>query len=75
MDVKKFPDKTSPVEFIPRLFQQMTDDIKRNCEAKGNDKLHMSIYHPSLRLAIFIPYTNASDLSRELITQEIEKIL
>ena len=36
VDVKKFPDKTSPVEFIPRLFQQMADDIKRNCEAQGN---------------------------------------
>ena len=51
----------------------MVDDIKRNCEAQGNDKLRMSIYHPSLKLAIFIPYTNASDLSGELITQEIEK--
>ena len=75
VDVKKFPDKTSPVEFIPRLFQQMVDDIKRNCEAQGNDKLRMSIYHPSLKLAIFIPYTNASDLSGELITQEFEKVL
>ena len=74
VDVKKFPDKTSPVEFIPRLFQ-MADDIKRNCEAQGNDKLRMSINHPSLKLAIFIPYTNASDLSGELITQEIEKVL
>ena len=75
MDVKKFPDKTSPVEFISRLFQQMTDDIKRNCGAQGNDKLRMSINHLSLKLAIFIPYTNASDLSGELITQEIEKVL
>ena len=75
LDVKKFPDKTSPVEFIPRLFQQMADDIKRNCEAQGNDKLRMSINHPSLKLTIFIPYTNASDLSGELITQEIEKVL
>ena len=75
MDVKKFPDKTSPVEFIPRIFHHMTDDIKRNFEVQGNDKLRMSIYHPSLKLAIFIPYTNASDLSGELITQEIEKVL
>ena len=35
----------------------------------------MSISHPSLKLAIFIPYTNASDLSGELITQEIERVL
>ena len=75
VDVKKFPDKTSPVEFISRLYQQMVDDIKRNCEAQGNDKLRMSINHPSLKLAIVIPYTNASDLSGELITQEIEKVL
>ena len=34
VNMKKFPDKTSPVEFIPRLFQQMTDDIQRNCEAQ-----------------------------------------
>ena len=53
----------------------MADDIKRNCEAQGNDKLRMSIYHPSLKLAIFIPYTDASDLLGELITQEIEKLL
>ena len=38
VDVKTFPDKTSPVEFIPRLFHQMVDDIKRNCKAQGNDK-------------------------------------
>ena len=75
VDVKKFPDKTSPVEFIPRLFQQVVDDIKRNCEAQGNDKLRISINHPSLKLAIFVPYTNASDLSGELITQEIETVL
>ena len=73
--MKKLPDKTSPIEFKPRLFQQMADDINRNCEVQGNDKLRMSIYHPSLKLAIFIPYTNASDLSGELITQEIEKVL
>ena len=71
--MKKFPDKTSPVECIPRLFQQMADDIKRNCEAQENDNLLMNIYHPSL--TIFIPYTNASDLSGEFITQEIEKVL
>ena len=75
VDVKKFPDKTSPVEFIPRLFQQMADDIKRNCGAQGNDKLRIRINHPSLKLAIFISYMNASDLSGELITQEIKKVL
>ena len=35
----------------------------------------MSFYHPSLKLAVFIPYRNASDLSGELIAQEIEKVL
>ena len=75
VDVNKFPEDVSPLEFVPRMFQQLVDDIKTHSQAQGNDRIRMSIYHPGLKLGIFVPFTDVTSLTGESLTQEIEKVL
>ena len=75
VDVNKFPDHVSPLEFVPRMFQQLVNDIKTHSQAQGNDRIRISIYHPGLKLGIFVPFTDVASLTGESLTQEIEKVL
>ena len=72
VDVKKFPDDVSPLKFIPRLFDDMLDSIKRHCQVEGSDKIRMTISHPGLKLGEFSLHgVDVSSLTGEVITQEI----
>ena len=75
VDVKKFPDDVSPLHFIPRLFDDMIENIKRHCQVEGSDKIRMTISHPGLKLGVFITWRDVSALTGEIITQEIEKVM
>ena len=75
VDVKKFPDDVSPLHFIPRLFDDTTENIKRHCQVVGSDKIRMTISHPGLKLGVFITWHDVSALTGEIITQEIEKVM
>ena len=46
VDVKKFPEDVSPLAFIPRMFDQLIEDIKRHCQVEGSDKIRNTINHP-----------------------------
>ena len=75
VDVKKFPDDVSPLKFIPRLFDDMLESIKRHCQVVESDKIRMTISHPGLKLGVFITWRDVSALTGEIITQEIEKVM
>ena len=75
VDIKKFPDDVSPLHFIPRLFDDMIENIKRHCQVEGSDKIRMTISHPGLKLGVFISWRDVSALTGEIITQEIEKVM
>ena len=38
VDVKKFPEDASPLAFIPRMFDQLIEDIKRHCQVEGSER-------------------------------------
>ena len=40
VDVKKFPEDVSPLAFIPRMLDQLIDDIKRHCQASKRQDSH-----------------------------------
>ena len=73
--VKKFPEDVLPLKFIPQLFDDMIEDIKRHCQVVGSDKIRMTISHPGLKLGVFITWRDVSSLTGEIITQEIEKVM
>ena len=75
VDVNKFPEHVSPLEFVPLMFQQLVQDINTHSQAQGNDRIRISIYHPGLKLGIFVPFTDVASLTGESLTQEIEKVL
>ena len=75
VDVKKFTEDVSPLAFIPRMFDQLIEDIKRHCQVEGSDKIRMTINHPGLKLGVFITWRNVSSLTGDTITQEIEKVM
>ena len=52
VDVNKFPENVSPLEFVPRMLQELVNDIKTHSQAQGNDRIRISIYHPGLKLGI-----------------------
>ena len=55
VDIEKFPDDVSPLHFIPRLFDDMIENIKRHCQVEGSDKIRMTISHPGLKLGVLLP--------------------
>ena len=75
VDVKKFPEDVSPLAFIPRMFDQLIEDIKKHCQVEGSDKICMTINHPGLKLEVFITWRDVSSLTGDIITQEIERVL
>ena len=75
VDVKKFPEDVSPLAFIPRMFDQLIEDIKRHCQVEGSDKIRMTISHPGLKLGVFITWRDVSSLTGDIITQEIERVM
>ena len=75
VDVKKFPEDVSPFAFIPRMFDQLIEDIKKHCKVEGSDKIGMAINHPGLKLGVFITWRDVSSLTGDIITQEIEKVM
>ena len=75
VDLKKFPEDVSPLAFIPRMFDQLIEDIKRHCQVEGSDKFRMTINHPGLKLVDFITWRDVSSLTGDITTQEIEKVM
>ena len=75
VDMEKFPDDVSPLHFIPRLFDDMIENIKRHCQVVESDKIRMIISHPGLKLGVFITWRDVSALTGEIITQYIEKVM
>ena len=75
VDIEKFPDDVLPLQFIPRLFDDMIENIKRHCQVVGSDKIRMTISHSGLKLGVFITWRDVSALTGEIITQEIEKVM
>ena len=75
VDIEKFPDDVSPLQFIPRSFDDMIENIKIHCQVVGSDKIRMTIRHPGLKLGVFITWRDVSALTGEIITQEIEKVM
>ena len=73
--LRKFPDDVSPLHFIPRLFDDMIENIKRHCQVVGSDKIRMTISHTGLKLGVFITWRDVSALIGEIITQEIETVM
>ena len=56
LNIKTFPDNVPPYQFIPRLFDQLVEDIKERCQMESNDKMLMTILHPGLELGVFVPW-------------------
>ena len=55
LNVKTFPDNVPHLEFIPRLFDRLVEDIKERWEMESNNKMRMTILHPGLKLGVFVP--------------------
>ena len=75
LNIKTFPDNASPYLFIPKLFDQLVEDIKEQCQMESSDKMGMTILHPGLKLGVFVPWRHVSDMTGEAILQEIIKVL
>ena len=48
LNIKVFPDNGLSLQFIPRLFDQLVEEIKERCQMESNDKMRMNILHPGL---------------------------
>ena len=75
LHIKAFPDNVSPLQFIPRLFDQLVEEIKERCQKESNDKMRMTILHPGLKLGVFVTWRDVSNMTGDAILQEIEKVL
>ena len=75
VDVKKFPEDVSPLEFVPKLFDDLVEAIKIQCKVAGDDKIRMTVNHPGLKLGVFVTWRDVSSLTGEIILQEIEKVM
>ena len=75
LNIKAFPDNVSPLQFIPRLFDQLVEKIKERCQMESNDKMRMTILHPGLKLGVFVTWRDVSNMTGDAILQEIEKVL
>ena len=53
----------------------MVQDIKNVSGAGGNDRMRLSIDHPSLKMGILIPFSDVSTLSGQEILDEMEKVI
>ena len=53
LNIKAFPENVSPLQFIPRIFDQLVEEIKERCQMESNDKMRMTILHPGLKLGVF----------------------
>ena len=74
LNIKTFPDNVPHLQFIPRLFDWLVEDIKELCQVESNDKMRMTILHPGLRLGVFVPWRDVSAMTGEAVLQEIEKV-
>ena len=75
LNIKAFPDNVSPLQFIPRLFDQLVEEIKGRCQLESNDKMRMTILHPGLKLGVFVTWRDVSNMTGDAILQEIENVL
>ena len=75
INIKTFPDNVSPYQFISRLFDRLVEDIKERCEMESNDKMWMTILHPGLKLGVFLPWSDVSAMTGEVVLEEIMKVL
>ena len=75
VDVKKFPEDVSPLDFVPKLFDDLVEAIKIQCKVAGDDKIRMTVNHPGLKLGVFVTWRDVSSLTGEIILQEIEKVM
>ena len=75
LNIKAFPDNVSPLQFIPRLFDQLVEEIKERCQMESNDKMRMTILHPGLKLGVFVTWRDVSNMTGDAILQEIENVL
>ena len=75
LNIKAFPDNVLPLQFIPRLFDQLVEEIKERCQMESNDKMRMTILHPGLKLGVFVTWRDVSNMTGDAILQEIEKVL
>ena len=74
LNIKIFPDNVSPLQFIPRLFDQLVRN-QRRCKMESNNKMRMTIHHPGLKLGVFVTWRDVSNMTGDAILQEIEKVL
>ena len=65
----------SPLEFVPKLFDDLVEAIKIQCKVAGDDKIRMTVNHPGLKLGVFVTWRDVSSLTGEIILQEIEKVM
>ena len=50
LNIKNFPDNVPHLQFIPRLFDQLVEDIRERCQMESNYNMRMTILHPGLKL-------------------------
>ena len=55
LNIKTFSDNVPHLQFIPRLFDRLVEDIKERCQMESNNKMDMTILHPGLKLGVFVP--------------------
>ena len=70
-----FPENVSPLQVIPRIFDQLVEEIKERCQMESNDKMWMTILHLGLKLGVFVTWRDVSAMTGYAILQEIEKVL
>ena len=75
LNIKTFPDNVPHLQFIPRLFDWLVEDIKERCQMEFNDKIRMTILHHGLKLGVFVPWRDVLAMTGEAILQEIMKVL
>ena len=43
LNIKTFPDNVPHLQFIPRLFDWLVEDIKERCQMESNDKMLIKV--------------------------------
>ena len=74
-NIKTFPDNVLHLQFIPRLFDRLVEDIKERCQMESNDKMCMTISYPGLKLGVFVTWRDVSAIIEEAVLQEIMKVI
>lgn len=70
---KRYEPERLP-SLVPRIVDNVLDDIKTQASVRPTDRVRLSINHPALKTEIWVPFISPDYLTARVVLQEVERV-